>query len=168
MRPLARIICTVAFGMAAVAGLAACSSSDDRDSGAASSPPPASNQTFCSLLTIFRQQEETLNVDYDSGDPKRVEEALAKQVGQIELLRTKAPVELKADVDALAVYFASLDRLFAKYRYDLDAFEASEQASAEFLALTTEDIASSQLQLRNHAATQCVGGDSTTTTVAGG
>lgn len=124
--------------------------------------------SFCSLLVAFRTSNDSLGTEVNSDDTDRAKSAVTRLVNQAELLRKKAPADIKPDVDAVAAYVTSLDQLLAEYAYDIDAFVGNEEASARFLALTTDEVDSSLLQLRNYAETECAAesGSATSTTVA--
>ncbi len=159
----------VGFGVAlvVVVGAAACSSESKGSSTSQSAADATGNgNTFCSLLTIFRNANDSLDAEVNSGDTDRARVAVTRLVDQAELLQTRAPADLKPDVDAVVVYVTSLDQLFAEYGYDIDAFVGNEEASAKFLTLTSDEVDSSLLQLRSYAETTCVAtGAASTTTV---
>lgn len=157
---LAAVLAGSLFG---VAGCSSNSSSSTSD-GNVSTP----DGSFCSLLVAFRTSNDSLDGEVNSGDSNRAKAAVTRLVSQADLLRKKATPDIKADVDAVAVYVTSLDRLFAQSGYDIDAIVKNEAASAEFLALTSDSVDSSLLQLRTYAETVCAAGSgsATTTTVA--
>ena len=123
--------------------------------------------SFCSLLLAFRATNATADAEYNSGDPARTEAVMRQLVSQGDLLRRKAPADIKADATAVAAYVTALDGLFSESGYDIDNVVGDEEATAEFVALTTEDVESSLLQLRTYADTSCAAVDGTSTTVAG-
>ncbi len=122
--------------------------------------------SFCSLYVAFRTSDDSLSAEVSSGDADRARAALSRLVGQADLLRKKAPAEIKSDVDLVSNYVVSLDRLFAEYGYDVAAFDGNAEASAKFQELRTEEVDSSLLQLRTYAETDCASGGSTTSTTA--
>lgn len=147
--------------------LAACGSDGDSGSEGTSSTvadDSSPDGSFCSLLLAFRATNSTADAEYNSGDPARTEAVMRSLVSQGDLLRRKAPAEIKADATAVAAYVVALDGLFAESGYDVDNVIGDEEATAAFVGLTTDEIQSSLLQLQTYASTTCV---ATETTVAG-
>lgn len=160
-RALIAVVLTVLVG-----GLAGCSSGDSTaTTGTADAGTP--DGSFCSLLIAFRATNQSFEAEFNSGDPSRTEAVMTEMVSQADLLRRKAPADIKADVTVVAGYITSLDALLGDHGYDVDGFVGNEEASAAFLALTTVDVDSSLLQLRTYAETTCLPVDVTSTTAAG-
>jgi len=146
-------------------GLTACGS-DDSGASSATDDGSSPDGSFCSLLIAFRATNSTADAEYNSGDPARTEAVMRQLVSQGDLLRRKAPADIKSDATAVAAYVAALDMLFAESGYDIDNVVSDEAATAEFVALTTSEIESSLLQLRTYADTTCAPIDVTSTTIA--
>ncbi len=164
MRRIAHVAIAVVLAPTLLAVAACSSESSPSSTGAESAGPDGS---FCSLLIAFRTSNDSLDAEVNSGDTARAKAAVTRLVSQADLLRRKAPAEIKIDVDNVSVYVTSLDRLFAEYGYDIDSFVGDEVASAKFLALTDDSVDSSLLQLRTYAETECgSSAASSTTTVS--
>lgn len=166
MRRTASVLLAAA-SVLAPAGLIGCgsdSSTESTTAGGVATP----DGSFCSLLLAFRATNDSLEAGYNSGDTAVTETTVKQLVSQADLLRRKAPAEIRSDTEVVASYVTGLDELLGRYDYDLDAFVGNEEASAEFLELTNDDVESSLLQLRTYAETTCAPPDvtSTSSTVA--
>ena len=156
----ATITASVVCGLMVLTG---CSSSSSDSTGSDGAVPDGS---FCSLYVAFRSSNDSLADDVNSGDAESAKAAITRLVSQTELLRKKAPPEIKADVDVVSDYVISFDQLFAEYGYDIDAFDRDEEASDKFSALSSINFDASLAELRRFADTECVAGGATTTTLA--
>lgn len=170
MRRLASALFVV--GLIVSGGVVAGCGSDNGGSSSTTADDSSADGSFCSLLLAFRATNSTADAEFNSGDPARTEAVIRQLVSQGDLLRRKAPADIKADATAVAAYVTALDGLFADYDYDLDNVVGDETATAAFAALTTEEIDSSLLQLQTYATTTCAPTDPTvaatsTTVVAG-
>jgi site-specific recombinase len=164
MRRTAPTLVLAAASLLGFGGLVGCSSDKQSATTTAAGDVATPDGSFCSLLLSFRATNDALDAGYNSGDTAQTEASVKQLVSQGDLLRRKAPAEIKPDVDVVAQYVTALDQLLGKYDYDLEAFVGNEEASAEFLALTSDEVDSSLLQLRSYADTTCAPAESTSTT----
>lgn len=147
---LASVLCLAA------AVLAGCSSDADRGSSTTVGGSP--DGSFCSLLLAFRAANEAIAGEATSGDVARATAAMDRLVGQVELLQDKAPADIRGDVDTVTGYVIGLRDLLGRNGYDLDAIQADPDATAEFVALSSDEVNGSLEQLRAYADTDCAGG----------
>ncbi|MEO6125164.1 MAG: hypothetical protein ABIR32_15780 [Ilumatobacteraceae bacterium] len=160
-RALIAVAMTVSF--VGLVGLVGCSS-DGQTSSTGTADAGSPDGSFCSLLIAFRATNQSFDAEFNSGVPDRAKAVMTELNSQSDLLRRKAPSDIKADVSAVAAYLTSLDSLLAGANYDVDAVVADEQAKAAFVALTTDEVNSSLLQLRTYADTTCAPPNSTPAT----
>ncbi len=119
---------------------------------------------FCSLLVAFRASSDGLSADLTSGNSARAESAIKRLVTEIQTLQTRAPADIKPDVDVVATYLVGFDSLFARYDYDLTKLQSDPTGTEAYTTLQSDAVNTASDQLRSYGDIDC--GDSPSTTAA--
>src|SRR5262249_41128889 len=143
---------TLALLVAAMlVGTVACSS----DSKGGATQASDSQDSFCSLLLAFRSSSDALDTDFQSGDPSRAQSSLKRTIGQVKVLQSRAPADVKTDLDTVGQFLDQVDTLLGRFNYDLTKLQADPNAVDQFSALNSDDVSTSLDQLRTYGDTKC-------------
>ena len=132
---------------ALVAGMTGCSSS--------TSTPAAQKADFCTLVIAFKAANDTLGNDVATGDPAKTRAAMKQILGQVQTLQTKAPADVRTDVNTAAAFITKFDALLATVNYDVAAIEANPTTAAELQALTTDEVNAALARLGSYSSKEC-------------
>lgn len=118
----------IAAGLAAALALVACGDDDEAGSG--------SSSDYCTLIVSIYEKFDVIDATLSSSDssPADAEAAINDVKSMIAQLRSAAPAEIKADVEAMATATLRMFEILAEYDYDEMVTDTAPE-SAEMLEL---------------------------------
>jgi|GEM_PF-3344731 len=117
-----------------------------------------STEEYCDLIRTYQDEGDAFDTLFSAADadPAQMKAGFEKMGGMIDDLSSKAPADIKADVEIVAKATNALIDLLDKYDYDFMAMVSDEAASAELETLMGgDDVGAASERLDAWGETTC-------------